>query len=128
MRCETTVGTEKRRRLISVNLHAINYKHGARGEITFFIQSAKSVKEIEKVLRADLWNRVGNITAIHKITKWKHRCSSCDFYPLQTCYNVCGVVTMAMAAVLSDCQQYWPRLSTSHGQHEWLLHPSEYSD
>ena len=87
-----------------------------------------NIKEIEKVLHADLWNSVGNITALHKTTEQKHRCSSCDFYPLQTCSNVCGVVTMAMAAVLSDCQQYWPRLSTSHGQHEWLLYPSEYSD
>ena len=38
MRCETTVGTEKRRRLISVGLHAINYKHGAHSEITYFNQ------------------------------------------------------------------------------------------
>ena len=87
-----------------------------------------NIKKIEKVLHADLWSRVGNITALHKTTEWKHICSRCDFYSLQTCSNVCGVVTMAMAAVLSDCQQYWPRLSTSHGQHEWLLHPSEYSD
>ena len=44
MLCETTVGTEKRRRLISVSLHAINYKHGAHGEITFFNRHAKRVK------------------------------------------------------------------------------------
>ena len=87
-----------------------------------------NIKEIEKVLHVDLRNSVRNITALHKTTKQKHRCSSCDFYPLQTCSTVCGVVTMAMATVLSDCQQYWPRLSISHGQHEWLLYPSEYSD
>ena len=44
-RCETTVGTEKRRRLISVGLHAINYKRGARSEITFFNRRAKRVKQ-----------------------------------------------------------------------------------
>ena len=44
MRCETTVGTEKRRPLISVGLHAINYKRGARSEITFFNRRAKRVK------------------------------------------------------------------------------------
>ena len=43
MLCETTVGTEKRRRLISVSLHAINYKHGAHGEITFFNRRDKRV-------------------------------------------------------------------------------------
>ena len=43
MRCETMVGTKKRRRLISVGLHAINYKRGARSEITFFNRRAKSV-------------------------------------------------------------------------------------
>ena len=36
MRCETTVGTKKRKRLVGVSLNAINYRHGARGEITFF--------------------------------------------------------------------------------------------
>ena len=44
MRCETTVGTEKRRRLISVGLQ-INYKRGARSEITFFNCRAKRVKK-----------------------------------------------------------------------------------
>ena len=58
-----------------------------------------NIKEIEKVLHVDLRNSVRNITALHKTTKQKHRCSSCDFYPLQTCSTVCGVVTMAMAAV-----------------------------
>ena len=45
MRCETTVGTEKRRRLISVSLHAINYKCDACGEITYFNQRTKRVKQ-----------------------------------------------------------------------------------
>ena len=35
---------------------------------------------------------------------------------------------MVMAAVLSNCQECWPGISTSHPQHEWLLHPSDYSD
>ena len=45
MRCETTVGTVKHRRLISIGLHAINYKRGARSEITFFNRRAKRVKQ-----------------------------------------------------------------------------------
>ena len=36
MRCERMVGTEKRRRLVDVTLNAIDYKHGAWGEITYF--------------------------------------------------------------------------------------------
>ena len=48
MRCETMVGTEKRRRLISVGLHAINYKLGARSEITFFNRRAKRVKDVKR--------------------------------------------------------------------------------
>ena len=43
MRCEITVGTEKCKRLVGVSLNAINYKHGARGEITFFNHRAKRV-------------------------------------------------------------------------------------
>ena len=46
MRCETVVGTEKRRRLISVSLHAINYKHGARGEFTYFNHRARGLISI----------------------------------------------------------------------------------
>ena len=44
MRCETTVGTEKHKRLVGVSLNTINYKHGARGEITYFNHRAKRVK------------------------------------------------------------------------------------
>ena len=44
MRCETMVGTEKCRQLISVNLLAINYKHGICCEITYFNQRAKRVQ------------------------------------------------------------------------------------
>ena len=36
--------------------------------------------------------------------------------------NVCGIVTMVMAVVLSNCQECWPGIT------EWLLHPSDYSD
>ena len=50
MRCETTVGTDKRRRLISASLHAINYKHGARSEITYFNQRAKRVNHLSKYI------------------------------------------------------------------------------
>ena len=35
---------------------------------------------------------------------------------------------MIMAAILSNCQECWPGITTSHPQHEWLLHPSDYSD
>ena len=35
---------------------------------------------------------------------------------------------MVMAAVLSNRQECWPGISTSHPQHEWLLYPSDYSD
>ena len=44
MRCEITVGTEKRKQLVGVSLNAINYKHGARSEITYFNHRAKRVK------------------------------------------------------------------------------------
>ena len=43
MRSETTVGTEKRKRLVGVSLNAINYRHGAHGEITYFNRRAKRV-------------------------------------------------------------------------------------
>ena len=43
MRSETTVGTEKRKRLVGVSLNAINYRHGAHGEITYFNRRAKIV-------------------------------------------------------------------------------------
>ena len=43
MRCETTVGTEKRKRLVGVSLNAIHYRHGARAEITYFNHRAKRV-------------------------------------------------------------------------------------
>ena len=51
MRCETTVGTEKRGRLISDGLHAINYRRGARSEITFFNRRAKRVNFTVCVMR-----------------------------------------------------------------------------
>ena len=44
MRCETKVGTEKRKQLTSVSLRAIIYKFGVRGEIKFFNHYAKRVK------------------------------------------------------------------------------------
>ena len=46
MRCETTVGTEKRKRLVGVSLNAINYRHGAHGEITYFNHRAKRANRI----------------------------------------------------------------------------------
>ena len=49
MRCET-VGTEKRKRLVGVSLNTINYKHGARGEITYFNHRAKRVKHMRLYL------------------------------------------------------------------------------
>ena len=48
MRCETTVGTEKRKQLVGVSLNAINYRHGAQGEITYFNRRAKRVKNGRK--------------------------------------------------------------------------------
>ena len=47
MRCETTVGTEKRKRPVGASLNAINYRDGARGEITYFKHRAKRVKSSE---------------------------------------------------------------------------------
>ena len=50
MRCETTVGTEKRRRLITVSLNAINYKCGARSEINFFsITAPRGLIELQYI-------------------------------------------------------------------------------
>ena len=79
-----------------------------------------NINKIEKDLQVDLWNSLGSIAVLHKVTEETRIC------PFQTCNNVCGIVTMVMAAVLSNCQDCWPGISTP--QHEWLLHPSDYSD
>ena len=73
-----------------------------------------NINKIEEDLQVDLLN---SIAVLNKVTE-----------ETQTCNNVCGIVTMIMAAVLSNCQECWPGISTSHPQHEWLLHPSDYSD
>ena len=83
------------------------------------------INKIEEDLQVDLWN---SIAVLNKVTEETHICSGYKVYPFQTCNNVCGIVTMIMAAVLSNCQECWPGISTSHPQHEWLLHPSDYSD
>ena len=54
MRCETKVGTEKRKRLIGVSLNAINYRHGTCGEITYFKHRAKRVNQDRDSLRGNI--------------------------------------------------------------------------
>ena len=87
-----------------------------------------NINKIEEDLQVDLWNSLGSIAVLNKVMEEPHICSGYKVYPFQTCNNVCGLVTMVMAAVLSNCQECWPGISTSHPQHEWLLHPSDYSD
>ena len=61
-----------------------------------------NINKIEEDLQVDLWN---SIAVLNKAMEETHICSGYKVYPFQTCNNVCGIVTMIMAAVLSNCQE-----------------------
>jgi hypothetical protein len=46
-----------------------------------------------------------------------HRCgeSCADFYPLQTCSNICGVVVIIVAAISCRNYEFFQHISTTHG-------------
>ena len=60
-----------------------------------------NVNKIEEDLQVDLWNSLGSIAVLNKPTIETHVCSGCEVYPFQTCNDICGIVTMIMAAILS---------------------------
>ena len=46
-----------------------------------------------------------------------HRCgeSCADFYPLQTCSNICGIVVIVVAAIACYNYEFFQHISTTHG-------------
>ena len=50
-------------------------------------------------------------------------------YPLQTCSNICGVVTAAMSALLYEKEELWPDKAKSLPANlSWVLYPSRFSN
>ena len=65
-------------------------------------------------------------------TRGVHICDkTCSMYPLQTCFNVCGVISLIMLAVLCLCESLYIYLTsntkTKNTPYIYLTQPSKYN-
>lgn len=79
-----------------------------------------NIKQIEEDLGIDIASSLNNITVIRNSADGSQSDLHTQFYPVQSCSNVCGIIVVCMAGLLCDqweswlawdCQTYVPLLS-----------------
>ena len=64
---------------------------------------------LERKLEIGIHSCLQDIITIHQPCGGNHTCSDqcTQFYPLQTCSNICGIITMCMVAVMTESWEGW---------------------